>query len=132
MTVLDILQTYTLEEILENDEIVLFLEKLVSTRNCDFFSSNHCAFEQSKWFRADACGIIDCQYYDDQYDQYDNTLWGNCNIVEEYANKNGVDPSHDYIAYEKFAKQVRCPYKDEHVKFVKNTVKEFLLKELAE
>lgn len=132
MTVLDILQTHTLEEILENDEIVLFLEGLVSTNYHDYFDFCGCEFKLSKWFRADACDMIDCQYYESHYDMYDHELSGYCNIVEEYAIRNGLSPSCDCDTCENFVKQVRCPHEDEHVKFVKNNVKEFLLKELAE
>lgn len=128
MTMLDFLQAHTLDEILENDKILLILDDSIDERRHDYFDLRGCVIENDLFFRADACEAISCSHYESHYDQYDYELSGYCNLVYDHAIKNGWDGSPD--TYIDFVKPINCPYQHEHIKYIKNNVKKFLLKEL--
>lgn len=104
MTILDYLKNHTLEEILENHEILLKLDPRDYIHNLEIPVTDD-VIKKGFWDPS-ICDHCNCEYYMEGFDYY------SCDLC--YTNNEGVHPT-------------RCPYEKEHINNLKNLVKDQLL-----
>ena len=126
MTILEFLQTHTLEEILQNDKMVKKLDPIERTLNecrdvdCDL--SDFCGL-----LECSICMECECEFYTEHdYDYETNTYHWGCNITHQTNAKNVRDGINGDL------KPVKCPHLEKHKEYIRNYVKDRLLREIED